>query len=344
MSGGDDGQRSESSKAEHELEAGSEVAAETVPETDGTPKSVRAAARLPGGAGQVLLAAVLFALTCVSTTWVGSWNDGSWLTGLAFSAPLMAILLAHEFGHYVAARIHRVPASLPLFIPMPISQIGTMGAVILMCERIGSRNALLDIGAAGPLAGMAVALPVLAYGIAQSPVAELGTGPYLQEGHSLLYVAMLYALKGPFPAGQDIMLGPTGFAGWVGLMVTMINLIPSLQLDGGHIAYALFGERYDGVSRVVRRGLLPLSIAVGLAYGLPELAAGKLDHALDGLMAGFPWLLWWGLLTMFARGGGPEHPRTDPGPLSPGRRWLARLTLLLFVLLFMPSWMRAVTP
>jgi membrane-associated protease RseP (regulator of RpoE activity) len=265
--------------------------------------------------------------------------------GLAFSVPLMAILLAHEFGHYIAARIHGVPASLPFFIPMPMSIIGTMGAVILMRERIASRNALLDIGAAGPLAGMVVALPVLAYGIVQSPVAPISSGPYFQEGHSLLYVAMLRVLKGPIADHHDIILSPTAFAGWVGLLVTMINLIPSLQLDGGHIAYALFGERYDRISRAVRRSLLPLAIGVGLAYAIPEFLAGKRGNdLLETLAPGGTWLLWWVLLSLFARGAEHEHPQVDPGSLSPTRRWLARGTLLLFVLLFMPSWLRLVEP
>jgi Zn-dependent protease len=315
------------------------------PASKGARETGRALLRLPPGRGQVLLAGALFALTCVSTTAAGMAPGGSVRDGLAFSVPLMAILLAHELGHYVAARIHHVPASLPLFIPMPKSLIGTMGAVILMGERIASRNALLDIGAAGPLAGMVVAVPVLAYGIAESPIAAPGVGPYLQEGHSLLYVAMLRAIKGPIPTGEDIMLSPTAFAGWVGLLVTMINLIPSLQLDGGHIAYALFGERYDRISRVVRRALLPLAIAVALSYGIPAFMAGKRGEALlEEFLPGAAWLLWWGLLSLFARGGENEHPRVDPGPLSPGRRWLARGTLLLFVLLFMPAWMRTVVP
>ena len=337
---GDDGERADSNAAR----------APDAPDRDepsaGTEReSARPLPRLLAGRGQLLLAIALFALTCVTTTAAGMGPTGVLRDGLAFSVPLMAILLAHEFGHYIAARIHGVPASLPLFIPMPKSLIGTMGAVILMRERIASRNALLDIGASGPLAGMVVALPVLAYGIVQSPVAPISSGPYLQEGHSLLYVAMLWLLKGPIADNHDIMLSPTAFAGWVGLLVTMINLIPSLQLDGGHIAYALFGERYDRISRAVRRSLLPLAIGVALAYGIPEFLAGK--HGYD-LIAGFApgwfWFLWWGLLSLFARGGEFEHPRVDPGPLSPTRRWLARGTLLLFVLLFMPAWLRMVEP
>ncbi|MFI5309062.1 MAG: site-2 protease family protein, partial [Polyangiales bacterium] len=207
---------------------------------------------------QLRIAAALFFATCASTTFVGRlWAGGtSWHAALAYSVPLMAILLAHELGHYIAARIHRVPASLPYFIPFPLPPLGTMGAVILMRDRIAKRNALLDIGAAGPLAGLCVALPVLVYGIAVSPVQPEAHGvTYYMEGRSLLYLFLLHALKGPIPAGQDIMLGPTAFAGWAGLLVTMLNLIPAVQLDGGHVACALLGERYERVSRALRRAL-----------------------------------------------------------------------------------------
>lgn len=316
----------EAERAAHEPDGGSEAAAEP-----------------PAGRPRYALAAVLFALTCWSTTYVGA-GDQPLAAGLRYSVPLMAILLSHEFGHYIAARIHRVPASLPYFVPLPLPPLGTMGAVILMRERIASRNALLDIGAAGPLAGLAVALPVLTYGILESPI---GPQPisYLQEGHSLLYVAMLRALKGPIPDGYDIVLGPAGLAGWVGLLVTMINLIPALQLDGGHVAYALFGERYHAISRRLRAALLPLAIGVGLFYGVPAFAAGKRGLALWGeLQPGVQWFVWWLLLSLMARGPGPEHPPTDAMPLSPGRRVLAGLTLSLFILLFMPAWMREVMP
>jgi membrane-associated protease RseP (regulator of RpoE activity) len=293
---------------------------------------------------QIAIALSLLLATCVSTTFVGAFHaDGSWLGGLAYSVPLMAILLSHELGHYVAARIHRVPASLPYFVPLPLPPLGTMGAVILMRGRIRRRDALLDIGAAGPLAGMVVALPVLVYGIIQSPVQPTPSGDYFQEGHSILYVLLLHLLKGPFPAGHDIMLGPTAFAGWVGLLVTMINLIPVRQLDGGHVACALLGERFDAVSMMLRRALLPLGIGVGLYYGLPAFEAGKRGEALfEAVGPGVQWLFWWLLLTMLGGSAGREHPLPDPGVLSPARRRVALGTLVLFVLLFMPAWLRAV--
>ena len=312
------------------------------PESDEPPSEPgRPTARQLAIAGGLLLA------TCASTTFVGVLESGWSLTaGLAYSVPLMAILISHELGHYVAARLHRVPASLPYFVPLPLPPLGTMGAVILMRGRIRSRNALLDIGASGPLAGLAVAIPVLIYGIATSPVQPLpiGTG-YNAEGHSILYVLLLHALKGPIPEGHDIMLQPTAFAGWVGLLVTMINLIPARQLDGGHVAYALIGERFHALSRALRRALLPLGLGVGLYYGLPALLSGKRGGALfEAFAPGTQWLLWWGLLKLIGGAGGREHPPTDAGTLSPARRVVAVATLLCFVLLFMPAWLRHVTP
>lgn len=282
------------------------------------------------------LSILLFLLTCGTTTWVG---------GLAFSVPLMAILLAHELGHYIAARIHRVPSSPPYFIPLPIGPLGTLGAVIAMPDRIAKRDALLDIGAAGPLAGMVVAVPVLIYGISESPVGPAGQSAptYLQEGHSLLYMALLYWIKGPFPAGHDILLTPTAFAGWVGLLVTMINLIPAAQLDGGHVAYALLGQRQERFSARVRALLLPIGLVVSAYYGLPAYRVGARGAELfAAASAGLPWLLWFALLAVMVSRTGVEHPRVDDGPLSPRRRLVAAGTLLLFVLLFMPSWLRTV--
>ena len=231
------------------------------------------------------LALALFLLTCVSTTYVG---------GLSFSVPLMAILVSHEFGHYIAARIHRVPASLPYFIPLPIGPLGTLGAVIVMPNRIARRDALLDIGAAGPLAGLCVALPILCYGILESPIEAMNvTEAYAQEGHSLIYLLLLQWLKGPFPSGHDIMLTPTAFAGWVGLLVTMINLIPVAQLDGGHVAYALLGSRQQRLSAIARRLLVPLGLVVCAAYGIPAYLQGLRGEALWAqASAGVPWLLW----------------------------------------------------
>jgi membrane-associated protease RseP (regulator of RpoE activity) len=309
------------------------------------------AAKVPPHRKRTIAAAVgLFVLTFLSTTYVGSQNSGAavpnFWEGLRYSVPLMSILLCHELGHYIAARIHGVPSSPPFFIPMPVPPLGTMGAVILMSGRITRRNALLDIGAAGPLAGMAVALPVLIYGIITSPVGPLPehTG-YMAEGHSLLYAGLLRILKGPIPEGHDIQLSLTAFAGWAGMLVTMINLIPAGQLDGGHVAYALFGERQERYSRRVRGALLPIAVLVSLAYGLQAYNQGARGDALiEGFAPGAHWAMWWLMLRFVVGRGKREHPATDDAVLSPRRRVIAWGTLALFVALFMPAWLRQVSP
>lgn len=292
---------------------------------------------------------VLLALTFLSTFFAGAEQIlgrrpttlDELATGWVFALPLMGILLAHEFGHYFAGLVHRVDVSLPYFIPVPIFLLGTMGAVIQIRERIRSRNALLDIGAAGPLAGMAVALPILAFGIATSPVEPIPEGNFLAEGHSLLYKGMLYVLKGPIPEGYDIMLSPTALAGWAGLLVTMINLLPFGQLDGGHVAYALIGEQQNRVSKAVLRALPAVAVATSLIYALPTYWSGERGLRLAGdVSAGFNWLLWALVLWLLTRATGPGHPPTEDSTLSPLRRVIGWFTLSLFVLLFMPAWLR----
>lgn len=296
---------------------------------------------------------ILFLLTSVSTLWVGAQMEGvaepSMQTiwqGWTFALPLMAILLSHEMGHYVAGRIHKVDTSPPYFIPMPLSLLGTMGAVIKMRGRIRSRDALLDIGAAGPLAGMVVALPVLLYGLHQSPVEPLTlTGAYIMEGHSILYEAALYVVKGSIPEGYDIMLSPCALAGWAGLLVTMINMIPFGQLDGGHVAYALFGKRQDRLSARMIWVLAFLAVIVSLAFGVPSYLANDPAYIQEGnFYAGVPWLVWAGMLMLMRRYGGSDHPPTDDDSLSPKRRLIAGGTLVLFLLLFMPSMIRSFVP
>jgi membrane-associated protease RseP (regulator of RpoE activity) len=291
---------------------------------------------------------VLIALTFLSTFYVGAFHEldrfpttaEELLAGWVFSIPLMAIFLAHEFGHFFAGRYHRIDVSPPYFIPLPLF-LGTLGAVIQIRERIRSRNALLDIGAAGPLAGMAVAIPVLIYGIATSPVRPLPETGYLMEGRSLLYLAVLYGLKGPIAEGYDVSLTPTALAGWAGLLITMINLLPFGQLDGGHVAYALLGRRQNRISRIILR-LLPLvAVLVGIAYAMPSYLEGARGAQL-GLeaRAGIHWLMWAIVLWFLTRATGPDHPPTEDTVLSPARQVVGWLTLSLFVLLFMPSWIR----
>lgn len=259
--------------------------------------------------------------------------------GASFAVPLMAILLTHELGHFIAARIHRVDASLPYFIPLPVvSPFGTMGAVISMRGRIRSRDALLDIGASGPLAGLCVAIPVLVIGLVRSRAHDfvpLGTG--VQEGQCLLYLLLKYLVLGPIPAGKDVLLDPMAFAGWAGLFVTMLNLVAVAQLDGGHIAYALFGPKQNAYARRLHAGLL-LIFAYNLARFVgPVVMARKWDALGQAISNSTFWLVWYVLIHVIMRVGGREHPPTEPGELSPVRRGLAVLSLVLFVLLFMPT-------
>ena len=289
------------------------------------------------------------ALTFLSTFYVGAaqvlerppQSLAELAEGWVFSIPLMGILMAHEFGHFFAGVYHRIDISPPYFIPVPFFLLGTLGAVIQMRERIRSKNALLDVGAAGPLSGMVVALPVLVYGLATSPVEPLPDAEYFVEGRSLLYLAVLYGLKGPIPSGYDVMLTPTALAGWAGLLVTMINLLPFGQLDGGHIAYALLGPRQNRVSRAIIRLLPALAVIIGLAYAAPSFLNGvRGDPLITDLASGMHWLIWAAVLWLLTRATGPEHPPTEGGALSPRRVWIGWFTLSLFVLLFMPSWIR----
>ncbi len=292
--------------------------------------------------------AVLFAATVISVSfagagYVGALNEATGLLdvlralpkGYPFALPLLTILLCHEFGHYIAARIHRVRASLPYFIPLPfLNPFGTMGAVIAMPERIRSRNALLDIGAAGPLAGLVVAVPVLAFGLSRSPVDVL-TLPYAQEGQSLFYLLLKRVVLGPIPEGSDVQLGPVAFAGWTGLFVTALNLIPVGQLDGGHIAYALFGKAQDRYARWVHLGLLGVCAFNLARFVIPAaLHHGDLGEAFGNSTF---YLVWFLLLGFMRRRSGINHPPTDDGTLSGGRRIVAIGCLALFILTFMPT-------
>jgi membrane-associated protease RseP (regulator of RpoE activity) len=297
---------------------------------------------------------LLFLATCLTTTATGALaangDKGLWplSSGLSFSVPLMAILTCHEFGHYIAARVHRVPASLPFFIPLPpgIGLLGTMGAVITQGGGTRDRNKLIDIGAAGPLAGLVVALPVLYYGLTLSPVKPL-EGIGLQEGDSILYALLKYAAKGQWlpSGGKDVIVHPTAWAGWAGLLVTMLNLLPIGQLDGGHVATAYFGRRYDRVARLFHRLLPWLAVVVfGYVLHLTEKQTGgrTLPNGLTPLFiainACLLWLLWFGMLWLLGRQtGGLAHPPIDEDlPLSAGRKALFWVVAVIFLLIVMP--------
>ena len=262
---------------------------------------------------------LLLGLTALSMLFAGmtGWDPRrgilNLLSGLPFAASLLAILGAHELGHYLMGRHYKVPVSLPYFIPMPFSPFGTMGAVIRLKAPPTNRRVLLAIAVAGPLAGLAVALPLLVLGLKLSSVGPvLGPGA-MQEGNSLLYAAIKYLVFGRFlpSGGLDVNLHPVAFAAWAGLFVSGLNLIPVGQLDGGHAIYCLIGERarYLGVA-------LTLAL-VGMGWFL------------------WPgWFLWAALLLLFGRVF--ATPLDDITRLDAKGVFLALLMLVLFVLTFVP--------
>ncbi|MBI3896169.1 MAG: site-2 protease family protein [Acidobacteria bacterium] len=197
---------------------------------------------------------LLFLLTVVSTVLVGGWM---------FSAGLLSILLAHEFGHYFAARWYRVPASLPYFIPFPFSLFGTLGAFIRMSPWMPNRRALFDIAAAGPLAGLVLAIPLSYIGIANSRIVHTASMPghFISLGEPFLFQFLGWMAHGSIGKDMDLLLHPLAFAGWAGMFVTALNLLPIGQLDGGHISYALFGPRSRLVAQTMFGGLAIFSLA-----------------------------------------------------------------------------------
>ncbi len=223
-----------------------------------------------------LLPAVLFGLTLITTLWAGAYQTntrpfvGAWRflmedpsrlwKGIPFAATLLFILVTHEFGHYLFSRIHRVPASLPLFIPGPPHFIGTFGAIIRMRGPIMSRKALFDIGVAGPIAGFLVAVIALVIGLKLSKVVYNDAAFGIHLGEPLLLQFVSWLVFGSLPANADVILHPIGFAAWFGLFVTALNLIPIGQLDGGHVAYALLGDR----QRTLAIGVVPILLVLGL--------------------------------------------------------------------------------
>jgi membrane-associated protease RseP (regulator of RpoE activity) len=207
-----------------------------------------------------------------------------------------------------------------------------------MPERIRSRDALLDIGASGPLAGLCVAIPVLVSGLMRSPVQPLGEHG-TQEGQCLLYLALKRIVLGPIPEGYDVFLTPTALAGWAGLFVTMLNLVPVAQLDGGHIAYALFGAWQNRAARLLHNVLF-LVIGYNLVRAVwPVVARGAWTSLPSAVLSNqvLFWFFWYLIIHLIMRFGGTDHPPTEPGELHPVRKALAVLSLVLFVLLFMPT-------
>jgi membrane-associated protease RseP (regulator of RpoE activity) len=243
------------------------------------------------------------------------------LVGVPFSATLIAILGIHEFGHYAFGRRHGMPVSLPFFIPVPPVPpflLGTLGAVIRLRGAIRDRRALFDMAVAGPLAGLAVAIPAYIVGIARSrviPFAELADRPSgeLVLGPSILPVLLHRLVLGPTAPGSAIILDPIAIAAWFGFFVTALNLIPAGQLDGGHIVYAIFGRRHALISKLAVGAL----VLIGLAFG------------------SLNWLVWAALIVGLM---GFQHSPTmdDMTPLDGRRRLLGLLALFLLLLLLPP--------
>lgn len=273
---------------------------------------------------------VLFALTCLTTTIAGAELSGvDWiseptriLSGLPFSMAVLAILFCHEMGHYLAARHYDVDATLPFFLPgppFPFPMIGTFGALIRLRSPIPHRRALFDIGAAGPWAGVVVAVPVTILGLYLSKVTPLDpTQGGIMLGDSILFSLLTWMVLGVDSSRVMIHLHPVGTAGWFGLFVTCLNLVPAGQLDGGHVSYAVFGAAHRFVSRATWAFLLFLGVTAVLS------GSG---------WAG--WLMWAVMLQAL----GLEHP-APLDPVAPlGRRRLKRaaLTAALFVVTFTPN-------
>ncbi|MCJ7567744.1 MAG: site-2 protease family protein [Anaerolineales bacterium] len=267
--------------------------------------------------------------------------------GITFAVSLLGILVAHEFGHYFAARFHRIAVSLPYFLPFPLSLFGTLGAFIRLKEPPKNRRVLLDIGLSGPIAGLIVAVPVLLIGlflsdIGRLPLNAIAAQNTVLEGNSLLYLALKYIVSGdllpkplhyaglspfmywvryffiglPMPfGGTDVLLHPLAWAGWAGLLVTMLNLIPAGQLDGGHAIYVLLGK--------ATARLWPFIIGTLLLLG----------------MVWPGWYIWAGMV--FLMGRTYARPRDEITPLDPRRKWLAVFSLVLFVLVFIPVPLRS---
>jgi membrane-associated protease RseP (regulator of RpoE activity) len=310
-------------------------------------------ARPRGRLGLVLVHGGLFLLTCATTFAAGAQFTGSFdpASGAAFAGTLMAILLCHEMGHYVVARRHKVDVSLPYFIPLPpFISLGTMGAVIRMKRPLSDRNQLIDVGAAGPLAGLVVAIPLLLLGLWLSPVTDSVPPGSVVEGNSLAYIALKYLVHGrylPGADGADVQLHPVAFAAWVGLLITMINLIPVGQLDGGHIASGYLAGRHERFSAWLHRLLIVVGAGAFVALTAEARASGWTwsDSLIRAAFASMPWLVWAVLLLLLRRlSGGVYHPPTVGDAPTRGRRLLVAGMAAVFILLFTPVPMREAIP
>ena len=279
--------------------------------------------------------AILFALTVITTTYAGELhyasftigftqqplNVGGWALfarGLWYSVSILAILGAHEFGHYYACRYYGVDASIPYFLPAPLPLTGTLGAFIRIRQAIPGKRELFDIGIAGPIAGFVVAVPVLLVGMYLSAVVPIPRdfqGSVLELGEPLLFKAATWLTFGSVRDGYTVNMHPMAFAAWFGLLATALNLFPIGQLDGGHICYAVLGRKSTVVTIVMVVCLAGLSLISS------------------------SWLVWTvltlGMLILL----GPRHPRVfdEDVPLDSTRLWLALFAVVMFALCFSPA-------
>lgn len=245
---------------------------------------------------------ILFLLTIGSTFIVG---------GPLYSFAIMTILLAHEMGHYLMSKRYGIPSTLPYFIPFPMEPFGTFGAIIKMKGMIYNKRALFDIGVAGPLSGFVVAVPFIIAGILLSKVqVTIGNGSLL--GEPLFFIILRKLMIGKIPYGLDLVLHPFAYAGWVGLFVTALNLLPVGQLDGGHVVYAIFGDK----SRLVSQVCIVLLALLAVFYN-------------PG------WLTLVILLLIFGR----KHPQPydTETSLDRKRKIIACVVLVIFILSFIPA-------
>jgi len=247
-----------------------------------------------------------------------------------FTGALIAILLAHEFGHYVAARVHKVDASLPFFLPMPIvSPFGTMGAVIRMRGTIATRKALLDIGASGPLAGLVLAVPLYLWGASHGRFVPVSLEGSVELGQSLLLRVLDHFAAPGAPPGMELELPPVAFAAWAGMFVTMINLLPVGQLDGGHVAYALFGPRQDRFAVIIHRAMLAFFFVSLASYVTRDFRAGLgLVRIGSHVRNSIFWLGWFEVLAILGAVANPSRA-DEPGALTLRTRLVATLGLVL---------------
>ncbi|MBN2362436.1 MAG: site-2 protease family protein [Deltaproteobacteria bacterium] len=285
---------------------------------------------------------LLFALTVVTTTLAGVGlarelpatvffyqplltvlrEPGALLGGLTFSLPLLLIFFTHEMGHFLVARHYGVAASLPYFIPLPAG-LGTLGAVIAMREPSRSRGAILDIGAAGPLVGFAVAFVVLLVGFGLSEVKSAedialiaDTVGVVVEGDSVAYALARWLVYGTLPPGADVWIHPTAYAGWFGMYLTWLNLQPFSQFDGGHIAFAVAGRHARAISLSV---FGYLALLFGLTQNLLWISLLVVMLAMTGLI-------------------GLSHPPAiEDRPLTPRQKLTAFVCALVFLGTFVPN-------